>query len=52
MGSSEFVQALEGSMKRRLAPQKGVALLKPVWIEGRANWPLNQSRWRSKICCL
>jgi hypothetical protein len=23
LGSSEFVQALEGSMKRRLAPQKG-----------------------------
>jgi hypothetical protein len=23
LGSAEFVQALEGSMKRRLAPQKG-----------------------------
>ena len=49
VGSAEFVQALEGAMKRRLAPQRGGALLKPVWMRDRANWPLSQSRWRSMI---
>jgi hypothetical protein len=36
LGSAEFVQALEGSMRRRLAPQKG-GLLNPAWTRGRAN---------------
>ena len=38
LGSTEFVQALEGSTKRRLAPQKGGApFLRNTSIKGRAN---------------
>ncbi|HET6215481.1 MAG TPA: transposase [Acidobacteriaceae bacterium] len=49
LGSTEFVQALERAMKRRLAPQKGGRPPKTGWMRDRANWPLNQSRWRSII---
>ena len=47
LGSAEFVQALEGSMRRRLTPQKGGRPLKLAWTLDRANWPLSQSRLRS-----
>ena len=47
LGSAEFVRDLEGTMKRRLAPQKGGRPPKAGLDARQANWPLNQSRRRS-----
>jgi hypothetical protein len=49
LGSTEFVQALEGSTKQRLAPQKGRRPPKACLDARRANCRLNQSRRRSVI---
>jgi hypothetical protein len=50
LGSAEFVQALEGAMKRRrLAPQKGGRHPKASLDARQSQLAFRQSRWRSMI---
>ena len=52
LGSEEFVQALEESMKRSWLYRREGALLNLIWMRGRASLLLKQTRLRSVICCL